>query len=101
MENLLFEDTYLKSLTFDELMDFIIENGNLVLFNEFLITFRHINVVEEGKLPVIILIDCKTVNHDVFVKRSNKIFRFNKDDFSMEYVCNENSPFLNTVFKGD
>ena len=100
MEDLLFEDIYLKSLTFDELVDFIIENGNQELPNGFLIMVKQSNL-GGWKFPVIILIDYKTVNHDVFIRGSNKIFKLNFNNSSLDYLCDLDSPFLNTVFKGD
>ena len=100
MENLLFEDIYLKSLTFDEMVDFIIENGNQELSNRFLITFRRI-IIRERIYSAIFLTDLETERQVVFIKKSNRIFRFNKDDLSMEYLCNKKSPFLNIIFKED
>ena len=81
-------------------MDFIIKNNDQKLSNGFFITFGRI-IIRERLYSTIFLINFDTEEHIILIKKSNKIFRFNEYDLSMEYVCNENSPFLNIVFKGD
>ena len=107
MENLLFEDTYLKSLTFDELTDFITfqtDDGILELSNGLLV-MRSIGIPVGKRIysAVLALIDPITGTEDHFVKDSNKIFKVNKSkknyyEYFLEYLCDLDSPFLNTVF---